>query len=347
MLMKYWVNAIKRMLHQGDCLMVALVLDQEGSTPRTKGARMILGPDTTIGTIGGGRIEASVLQTAREMLGKPGAVMCSFDLTAEIADGMDMICGGRMDILIESLLPNSELDSFYSQLLEMLNRRQDGFLVTEILATASPLCEIRRWIHGPADLIIGTKTESNYIQSILFSEPRNLPASMVCTDTGSRFLIEAIGPPETVYLFGAGHVSLQTAILSNMLGFETVVLDDRAEFANNDRFPDAQVRVLPSFDRAFEELIIDQKSYIIILTRGHIHDKTVLVQALQTPAKYIGMIGSRKKRDAIYRSLEAAGFSDSDFKRVSCPIGLSINAQTPEEIAVSICAELIQIRHGK
>ena len=149
----------------------------------------------------------------------------------------------------------------------------------------------------------------------------------------------------TVYLFGAGHVSLQTAILAKRVGFETVVLDDRMEFANRCRFSDADdVRVLASFEQAFEGLEIHADSYLVILTRGHLHDKTVLQQALKTPAGYIGMIGSRKKRDAVYRALEKEGFSSADFEKVHCPIGLSIGAQSPEEIAVSIVAEMIHAR---
>ncbi|MFZ3046285.1 MAG: XdhC family protein, partial [Desulfatirhabdiaceae bacterium] len=142
--------------------------------------------------------------------------------------------------------------------------------------------------------------------------------------------------------------SRETAILSKMIGFETVVLDDRPEFANRERFPEAdEIRILSSFDCALDGLVIDGKGYIVILTRGHLHDKTVLGLALRKPARYIGMIGSRKKRDAIYRALEREGFSNDDLARVHSPIGLSIGAQTPAEIAVSIAAELIRVRRER
>jgi xanthine dehydrogenase accessory factor len=146
----------------------------------------------------------------------------------------------------------------------------------------------------------------------------------------------------TVYIFGAGHVARQLARLTKMADFYTVVLDDREEFANRRRFTNSdEIVVLESFEAAFEDRAFDSHSYIVIVTRGHSHDKTVLAQALQTTAGYIGMIGSRRKRDIIYQKLLAEKFSQADIDRVHCPIGLDIGAETPEEIAVSIVAELI------
>jgi xanthine dehydrogenase accessory factor len=163
--------------------------------------------------------------------------------------------------------------------------------------------------------------------------------------SGTFVLTELIAPEETVYLFGAGHVSRETAMLASRIGFETVVLDDRPEFANRERFPEAdEIHVLSSYEQAMDNLVIDSRGYIVILTRGHLHDKTVLGQAVTTPARYVGMIGSRKKRDAIFRALAAEGISQNDLARVHSPIGLSIGAETPAEIAVSITAELIRVR---
>ena len=152
----------------------------------------------------------------------------------------------------------------------------------------------------------------------------------------------------TVFIFGAGHVAKQVAAISKMVGFTTVVLDDRNEFANTERFPTAdQVLVLDRFDTLLQRLHMDTHSYIVIVTRGHRHDQTVLSQALKTDARYIGMIGSRKKRDTIYRNLLEGGFAQNDIDRVHSPIGLEIEAETPEEIAVSIVAELIRERAKK
>jgi xanthine dehydrogenase accessory factor len=167
-------------------------------------------------------------------------------------------------------------------------------------------------------------------------------------DGGDLFLVEPLCHQGTVVIFGAGHIGQKLAPLTKLVGFNTVVLDDRAEFANRERFDSAdEVLVVDSFDQALKDLDIDGDSYLVIVTRGHTHDKTVLSHALRSGAGYIGMIGSRRKRDAIYAALEMEGVSPGELQRVHCPIGLNIGAETPEEIAVCIVAELIQERAGK
>lgn len=338
--MRQWVSAVYEMLSRKQPLVMALILGQEGSTPRAAGTRMMIGTDgAPAGTIGGGRIEATVIETARDMMGKPGAAILSFDLTSEIADAMDMICGGKLEILLDSISPDDANRLFFSSLTQMLNLRQKGLMVTELLESDG--LQVSRSILHQDGEVIGDSELKKAIDSI----PKKLRAPALTLSGNRRLFIEPVSAAGTVYLFGAGHVSLQTAILAKRVGFDTVVLDDRIEFANAGRFQDAdEVRVLASFEQAFVGLEIHPDSYIVILTRGHLHDKTVLQLALKSQAGYIGMIGSRKKRDAIYRALGNEGFSAENFEKVHCPIGLSIGAQTPEEIAVSIVAELIHAR---
>ena len=341
--MRKWVDAIHEILSRKQPLVMALILSQEGSTPRAAGTRMLIAADGSLeGTIGGGRIEAAVIETARDMLGKPGAAILSFDLTSEIADAMDMICGGKLEILIDSIAPDEANRLFFSNLLQMLDHRQKGLMVTELLESDD--LQVRRSVLFQD----GGEIADSDLKKAIDSIQKKLRAPALTQSGNRRLFIEPVSAAGTVYFFGAGHVSLQTAILAKRVGFDTVVLDDRIEFANAGRFSDAdEVRVLSSFEQAFAGLEIHPDSYIVILTRGHLHDKTVLQQALHTPAGYIGMIGSRKKRDAIYRALENEGFAAADLKKVQCPIGLSIGAQTPEEIAVSIMAELILARSVK
>ena len=142
------------------------------------------------------------------------------------------------------------------------------------------------------------------------------------------------------------HVALEVAAIAERVGFRTVVLDDRAEFANRERFPHSEVIVLESFD-ALPELLIDDNSYIVIVTRGHLNDGRMLEFALNTDAGYIGMIGSRIKRDLLYKNLMENGYEAGALAAVHSPIGLNIGAETPAEIAVSIVAELIAVRAGK
>jgi xanthine dehydrogenase accessory factor len=175
------------------------------------------------------------------------------------------------------------------------------------------------------------------------------PNTIICRDDEGNQLelfVEPVVSEPILYLFGAGHVSSQIAPLASGVGFKVVVIDDRPEFADPKKFPDAMEVYPYPFEGVLDRLSIDESSYLVIVTRGHIHDRTVLAQSLNTNAKYIGMIGSRRKRNIIYENLLEEGLTQDDLDRVHAPIGLHIGAETPEEIAVSIVAELIKIRSG-
>jgi len=160
-------------------------------------------------------------------------------------------------------------------------------------------------------------------------------------------VIDPLPKSGTVVLIGGGHVSKEVAKLAAYVDFEVVVCDDRREFSNRERFPMARAtHVIKDFKDLFQIMGQGEDYYLLIVTRGHSYDRDALAQALRTPARYIGMIGSRSKRDITYSRLREQNFSDADFARVHCPVGISIGSETPEEIAVSILAELIAARAG-
>ncbi|MCJ7631137.1 XdhC family protein, partial [Candidatus Bathyarchaeota archaeon] len=163
-------------------------------------------------------------------------------------------------------------------------------------------------------------------------------------DRRMEVLLEPVFCEPTVYIFGGGHVSEQVAPLAKKVHFKVVVIDDREIFANRERFPEADEVIVSEFEKCFDRLNIDDSSYIVIVTRGHLYDGMVLEQALKSKARYIGMIGSRKKIGTLYQSLIKNGIAKETLSRVHAPIGVDINSETPEEIAVSIVAELIKVR---
>jgi len=335
-------------LKAGEPLVLATILSQAGSTPRTAGTRMAVKKDRSIfGTIGGGKVEAEVMRTAVEVLDTDRSQVASFDLTsADAAREMDMICGGKLSVLMEPVKPTADAVSLYTAVVDCLTAGRKGRMVARLGAGETPPDRIDRCLVTADGDVQGDFSPSDALMTAL-KESAGERAPAVIEVDGSRYLVEPCFVPGTVYLFGAGHVSRQVAKLARMIDFRVVALDDRAEFANRDRFPDAaETHVIPDFKRAFDGLAIDADSYLVILTRGHAHDRTVLEGALRTDAGYIGMIGSRKKRNAIYKRLLADGFTQADIDRVHSPIGLSIGAETPEEIGVSIVAELIQARAG-
>jgi xanthine dehydrogenase accessory factor len=161
----------------------------------------------------------------------------------------------------------------------------------------------------------------------------------------TTYYVERINTQDSLYLFGAGHVARPVVEIASLVGFRTVVLDDREKFASQDNFPKAdEVIVLDDFNHALESLSLTSGAYVVIVTRGHAHDQTVLELVLATHATYIGMIGSRTKVARCFQSLKEKGFSQDQLARVHAPIGLKIGSETPEEIAVSIVAQLIHVR---
>ncbi len=170
-------------------------------------------------------------------------------------------------------------------------------------------------------------------------------AGMICGGQMDIF-IEPVIPEETIYLFGAGHISQKVAAIAKQLGFQIVVIDPRAEYNNADRFPDANSLIVEAYASAPSRLSIDPESYIVICTPGHVSDEQCLQFAVGTGAKYIGMIGSRKKVKEVKERLVKKGISEEQLARVNAPIGLDINAETPEEIAISILAEIVKVRRS-
>jgi len=168
---------------------------------------------------------------------------------------------------------------------------------------------------------------------------------LLCGGTLEVF-IEPVLPPASLYVFGAGHVSISLYSIARSAGFDVTVIDDRESYANRERFPKAKEVIAEDFDRAMARLAPNESSYIVIVTRGHRDDMRVLGWAVQTQAKYVGMIGSKRKTIAIFRELTQEGLSPELFERVHAPIGLDIGAVTPEEIAVAITAELIAVRRN-
>ncbi|MBU3914677.1 XdhC family protein [bacterium] len=345
--MKEIIQSLLSISKQGESCVLATVLSQTGSTPRTSGAQMIVQSiGGIIGTIGGGLVEAEVIKTAREVLRNGGLKIKSIDLRAGAsADSIDVVCGGHMTLLIERIDSLSNNFELYENLLEHLRTGKKSFQIAALPTEDTADKGLERCLVTTDQPIIGQFNFAPSVLDQLIQQNRSDRTPSLVTIEGQRFLIEPTYTPGTVYLFGAGHVAQQIARLTDMVGFRTIVLDDRQEFANRERFQTAdEIKVLSSFDQAFDGLEITNDSYLVIVSRGHTHDEIILNQALKTSPKYIGMIGSRRKRDTVYKSLLKKGFSENEFKRINCPIGLKIKAESPQEIAVSIIAELISVR---
>jgi xanthine dehydrogenase accessory factor len=248
---------IVRMRRAGQRGALATIVHTNGSIPSYESSRMLVREDgSSLGTIGGGCVEADVWAAAREVMHKEVPRKLVFHLNNEATYDNGLICGGTVEIFIEPILPQPML-----------------------------------------------------------------------------------------YLFGAGHVSTAVAKAAQAVGFGVGVIDDREAFANSQRFPMAQ-EIYTSYEDAFAKLQPTPSSYLVIVTRGHKEDMRVLAWAVRTPARYVGMIGSRRKVLSVYKALEKEGYTMEEFERVYAPMGLDIGALSPEEIAVSIVSELVAVRRN-
>ena len=341
------LQSICHLLEEGEDLVLATIIDHSGSTPRSVGTKMVVRPDgTIIGTIGGGLAEFHAQKLAREVYKTGKALTETVEFTGADAAATDqMICGGRLEILLELILADPENLKELKELIAALQNGHKGFLIKALDAADEEVRRMEWCLVNNDSVTLGTFPCPDSLISSLTGEAANAKKSLAVTVENKRFFVEPTILPGTVFLFGAGHVSRPVAELASLVDFQTVVIDDRLEFANAERFPKADLlKVVQSYSQSFEGLEINRDSYVVIVTRGHLHDKTVLEQALKSSAGYIGMIGSKRKRDLIYQELLGKGFTKGDLGRVCAPIGLAIGAETPEEIAVSIVAELIQIR---
>ena len=347
---------ISELFKENRLCVLATIITQSGSSPRGPGSKMIILEDGSIvGTVGGGMLEGRVIEEGKRVFSTLKPSLIRHEMRGADIDANEMICGGDADIFLEPIFPDNlaHLDLF-KEIFGIVKRGGAGLLATVI--------DPKRWDSGQIPKMF-IKSRDERIGSLLGIEEveADLQANMkaridkfhpeVVTykDTEGNDLnvfVEPVISDPVVYIFGGGHVSKQIGPIAHLVGFSVVVIDDRAEFSNPENFPYAKDVITSTFDNIMEKLPVNESSYLIIVTRGHAHDKTVLEQALKTPAKYIGMIGSSRKRIIIYKNLLKEGFTQEQLDAVHSPIGLEICAETPEEIAVAIVGELIKVRAG-
>ncbi len=341
--MKELVHEMFQLYTSGQSFVLATVVTNNGSVPREAGAKMLVRPDgSTVGTVGGGILEARVEELARASLKTRRSLVKDYAFTGKDAATMDAICGGRVEVLVEWMDgTEAKNGALLTDLRDSLTARRKGWLVT-VLPEGGESNPQRCLVHLHGEITGALPEELDEETVVSSRRPRLVVAA------GKRVMVEPLDTAGQVIIFGAGHVSRALAAFTSAVGFWTVVVDDRPEFANTERFPTADsVLALDSFDNVMDGLEIDSDTYLVIVTRGHLNDLLVLSQALKTPAGYIGMIGSRRKTSLIFDQLRKDGVREDEIRRVFAPIGVDIGAETPEEIGISIAAELIQARVRK
>ena len=334
--------------------MLVTVVSRTGSAPRDAGTRALQTRNGFEGTVGGGLLEARAMEAARGSLASAVSARVSVDMSG-FAPNSDMICGGGMEVLCEVLSPRqAEIFAFAAQVLRQGGR---GVWLVELRNDAVSL-------HGEAEnplrhLYVDALPDASMTEAALpagvglgldsvqpLLDARKGKPGLV-EHEGHVFYVEPLAAPPVLLLCGGGHVSLEVARLAHACDFVVDVVDDRDEFSNAVRFPMARhCMVLPGYENLVQACGIGRRHYVAIVTRGHSFDREVLAQALTSHAQYVGMIGSKTKREKVYAALRTQGVPATELAAVCCPIGLSIEAETPQQIAVSIVAELLAARAG-
>jgi xanthine dehydrogenase accessory factor len=334
---------IEKSLKGEEQIMLATILSTTGSAPAAEFSKMIIRNQglTSIGTVGGGCLEAEVLTSARSLYGTKKAKISTFHLDEDNADS-GLICGGSLDVLIE---PIGRL--FLLVLKSLVNSREggeDGVLVTVL--------ENERTT-GKFYLVAGQSGAELPFPAEMRGAILESAREVMRTHEVVRFkleeaevIVEPVPGQPSLILFGGGHVSKFVSSFAAQVGFRVTIVDDRVAFANKDRFPEAAEIICDGFLSAIDRLRITQNTYVAVITRGHKFDEAVLERILYSDAKYIGVIGSRRKILTAYKHYLAKGIPRELLERVHGPIGLDIGAVTAEEIGVSIVAELVRVRRG-
>ncbi|MBI5021547.1 MAG: XdhC family protein [Ignavibacteriales bacterium] len=344
-------------LEHEESIMLATIISTSGSTPASALSKMLIknGGTVSVGTVGGGCMEGEVILHANRLYNARKAEILTFELNEDDIES-GLICGGNLDILIEPITKN--FIPIFQKLKTLRDDEEDcivGTLLNKDNTVASKIIfkrnsgEMNEWI---VDNALNNSTTqllphsiTPLIQQSISRVYQKNEIIRLKTESG-EIILEPISSTPSLIIFGGGHVSKFVSQSAVMVGFRVTIVDDREKYANPDRFPEAAQTIVSDFSEAFSKLTIKPTTYIVIVTRGHSYDELVLEQAVKTPAKYIGMIGSKRKVLKTYDHLRQCGIKDEQLERVHAPIGIDIAAATAEEIAVSITAELVRIRRG-
>ncbi|MGH7201268.1 MAG: XdhC family protein [Planctomycetaceae bacterium] len=338
------LNALAASLRRGQPVAYTALVETRGSTPQKPGATMLVFPDgSQTGTLGGGCVEAEVKRKALRLLADGKRQILTFQLDGDYGWDDGLICGGRMTMLVDPVRPGEDA-AYFDALSELLTA---GAGCTEAVVFDAAKCPGSR--AGDRSLI---DADGNIVAARSDGEP---PSSLISnlksqSDRPRPYIVSGISYLPRLarcrlVIVGGGHVGQKVAHLAAEADFDVWVIDDREAYCNPDRFPAAKRLIVAPIHDALANLEVDPNTFCIIVTRGHNHDEEALFHLAETEAKYVGMIGSKRKIKLIFEDLLQEGVSRESLAKVHAPLGLDIGSQTVPEIAISIVAELIAVRN--
>lgn len=326
-------------LEEKNDVVLCSILGSSGSSPRGAGAKMAVFTDgTTMGTVGGGAVELHATAIAKEALKEKKSLVKGYCLTKNDIEDIGMICGGNVTIYIQFFSGKSEKDmEWVKEVYHLMTEEEEGWVINRMSDGMITDAAIYTKEKG---LQFGGQITEDVFKGKLQRNP-------VLVKGEPQYYIEPVHRPRKVWIFGGGHVGKALVPVLSAIDFDVVVYDNRPDYAKKEMFPLAKDVVYGDFCNIKDYITIDAKDYVVIMTPGHQSDYELLEQVLHTDASYVGCIGSRHKVAATVKRLQEAGHTIENIQRIYSPIGIEIKAETPEEIAISIAAQLIEHRATK
>lgn len=313
---------------------VASVARRRGSLPMSGTAKMFVTiGGARFGTVGGGCLEAEIIERALDVAERREPVLTRHTLNAELAGDYGLTCGGTVDLLVEPVYPDETLALVYGAAIASLARGERAVLVTG-----------RHWAEKPAKGLVTARESIGQLTPALFSAARALPPDRESPTLVRSGLLEVVSSAPALTVFGAGHVGRAIARAATAAGWRVTIVDDRPEYADPARLPEIDRIVCCDFGDVRAALPLEAAGYCVVATRGHQHDALIVEQLVSRPLRYLGMLGSRRKAELTKKLLIRAGVPPEQLAALRSPVGLPIGADTPEEIAVSVVAEMIAER---
>ncbi len=325
---------IDRFTDRKEPFALVAVVEKIGSGPVSPDSRMAVSYDNFIGTVGGGVLEARAREKAISCLKNGKAEIVHFILRED--GNVDLICGGEVKLLIKPFLPENPDYELIERAVQFLKEEKDicvAYFISPAEGTYLYTGDSEEYANVSRDLVLRVR---GLCQEIL----RNKKSKYI-TDGELSVFLEIITHKPQLVLFGGGHVSYYLSKIASLNGFSITVIDDRPEYANMDRFPEAERVISGEYEDITENLNFNDNTYVVIQTRSHEIDRRILRKIIDSDARYIGMIGSRRKVNLIFNKLREEGISEDSLQKVRAPVGLDIGSETPPEIAVSIMAQII------
>lgn len=326
---------------------LASVARQHGSLPMSATAKLLVtAGGARIGTVGGGCLEGEIIERAHDVLQTRVPALSSHSLNSELAGDYGLTCGGTAELFIEPVFSDERLAAVYAEAAALMARGERALMATGV-----------DWSGGVMKAVVAVGRDGGggdaRSRPLIGSADYRLRSAIDAFDSKSELpsleggvLVEPVSGKPRLVVFGAGHVGARVAEVAALAGWRVTVADDRADFADARRLSFAERVVTCEFHDVSSAVQLDDETYVVLATRGHQYDAVLAGQLVPRALRYLGMLGSRRKVAITAKALREWGIAEEAIARVHAPIGIAIGADTPEEIAVSVVAEMISVRRA-